>query len=95
MIAPAQVWERVNNIETPQLYPVFPWRIYGVGREGLEIARNTYLYDPDAQKSVPIPGGSKIILGSLSGNDRGGCTTYLRENGKRPSSFSRFLGTRL
>ena len=50
MIAPAQVWERVNNIETPQLYPVFPWRIYGVGREGLEIARNTYLYDPDAQK---------------------------------------------
>lgn len=48
MIAPAQAWERVNNIETPQLYPVFPWRIYGVGKEGLEIARNTYQYDPDA-----------------------------------------------
>lgn len=26
------------------------WRMYGVGKEGLEIARNTYLYDPDAQK---------------------------------------------
>lgn len=50
MIAPAQAWERVNNVETPQLYPVFPWRIYGVGKEGLEIARNTYLHDPDAQK---------------------------------------------
>ncbi len=50
MIAPAQAWERVNNIETPQLYAVFPWRMYGVGKEGLEIARNTYLYDPDAQK---------------------------------------------
>lgn len=49
-IAPARTWERVNNIETPQLYPVFPWRMYGVGREGLEVARNTYLYDPDAQK---------------------------------------------
>ena len=24
MIAPAQVWERVNNIETPQLIPCFP-----------------------------------------------------------------------
>ena len=24
--------------------------MYGVGKEGLEIARNTYLYDPDAQK---------------------------------------------
>ena len=50
LIAPAQAWERVNNIETPQLYAVFPWRMYGVGKEGLEIARNTYLYDPDAQK---------------------------------------------
>ena len=50
MISPAQVWERVNNIETPQLYPVFPWRIYGVGQKDLEIARNTYYYDPDALK---------------------------------------------
>lgn len=50
MIAPARLWERVNNTETPQLYPVFPWRIYGVGKEGLEIARNTYLHDVDACK---------------------------------------------
>lgn len=48
MIAPAQVWERVNNIETPQLYPVFPWRIYGIGKEELDVARNTYFHDPDA-----------------------------------------------
>lgn len=48
MIAPAKTWERINNVETPQLYPVFPWRMYGVGREGMEVARNTYLYDPDA-----------------------------------------------
>jgi hypothetical protein len=50
MIAPAITWERVNNIETPQLYPVFPWRFYGVGKEGLQTARNTYLYDADAVK---------------------------------------------
>lgn len=50
MIAPARTWERVNNTETPQLYPVFPWRIYGIGRKGLQTARNTYLYDPDAVK---------------------------------------------
>ncbi len=37
-ISPAKSWERINNIETPQLYPVFPWRIYGVGKENLEIA---------------------------------------------------------
>lgn len=49
MIAPAKTWERINNVETPQLYPVFPWRIYGVGKAALEVARNTYLHDPDAR----------------------------------------------
>ncbi len=51
MISPAKSWERINNVETPQLYPVWPWRFYGItanDAENLEIARNTYLYDPDA-----------------------------------------------
>ena len=50
MISPAKTWERINNVETPQLYPVFPWRIFGVGKDSLEIARNTYFYDSDALK---------------------------------------------
>jgi hypothetical protein len=50
MISPAKTWERVNNTETPQLYPVFPWRMYGVGKDSLHIARNTYSYDTDALK---------------------------------------------
>lgn len=53
MIAPAKTWERINNVETPQLYPVFPWRIHTVASadtEGLEVARNTYLHDTDALK---------------------------------------------
>ena len=49
-IAPAVVWARIQNVETPQLYPVFPWRVYGLGRGGLDIARNTYLKDPHALK---------------------------------------------
>jgi len=49
-IAPAKLWERVNNVESPQLYPVFPWGMYGVGKPDLETARNTYRYDPDVQK---------------------------------------------
>ena len=47
-IAPAIVWERIQNVETPQLYPVFPWRIYGLGRPGLQTAVNTYTKDPHA-----------------------------------------------
>ncbi len=49
MIAPAEAWERINNSETPQLYPVFPWRYYSMASEGsIEVARNTYLYDDHA-----------------------------------------------
>lgn len=47
-IAPAVAWMRIQNEETPQLYPVFPWRIYGMGRPGLEIARNTWYKDPQS-----------------------------------------------
>ena len=46
-IAPAKSWDRINNTESPQLYPVFPWGIYGIGLPDLEIARNTWFYDPD------------------------------------------------
>lgn len=49
-IAPAEAWARIQNEETPQLYPVWPWRIYGLGRPGLQTARNTYLKDPHAVK---------------------------------------------
>ena len=49
-IAPAALWERINNVETMQLYAVFPWGIYGVGRSGLDTARNTWMYDTSAIK---------------------------------------------
>lgn len=49
-ISPAKLWERVNNTETAQLYPVFPWGIYGIGKAGLDTAINTYKYDTDALK---------------------------------------------
>ena len=50
MIAPALHYERVQNVETTQLYPVFPWRIYGLGRPGLDVAVKTYQQDTLALK---------------------------------------------
>ena len=50
MIAPAMHYERVQNVETTQLYPVFPWRMYGVGRPDLDVARRTYENDTLAVK---------------------------------------------
>lgn len=49
-IAPAKLWERINNTESPQLYPVYPWGIYGIGKKGLDTAINTYKYDKDVLK---------------------------------------------
>ena len=49
-IAPAKNWERINNTESPQLYPVFPWGIYGVGKPGLDTALNTWNYDTSVIK---------------------------------------------
>ncbi|MEA5257789.1 DUF5703 domain-containing protein [Arcicella aquatica] len=49
-LAPAQTWARVQNSEAPQLYPVFPWGIYGIGKPDLDVAVNTYRLDPHIQK---------------------------------------------
>ena len=44
VIAPAKSFERINNTEIPQLYPVFPYGIYGIGKPDLDIAINTWKY---------------------------------------------------
>jgi hypothetical protein len=49
-IAPAKLWERINNTETSQLYPVFPWGMYGIGKPDLDVAKNTFLLDTFALK---------------------------------------------
>ncbi|MBD1424667.1 DUF5703 domain-containing protein [Sphingobacterium arenae] len=50
MLAPAEIWARINNTEAPQLYGVYPWGIYGVGRPDMDVALNTFHDDPDVLK---------------------------------------------
>lgn len=50
MLAPAQAWARIQNSEAPQLYPVYPWGIYGVGKPGLDTAINTWYCDTQVVK---------------------------------------------
>jgi hypothetical protein len=49
-ISPAKLWERINNQESPQLYPVFPWGIFGIGKPGMDTALNTWNYDTSVTK---------------------------------------------
>ena len=42
VILPAQKYDGPKNRENPELYTVFPYRLYGVGKPDLDLARNTY-----------------------------------------------------
>jgi hypothetical protein len=44
VIAPAKSFERINNTEIPQLYPVFPYNFYGIGKPDLQVAIDTWHY---------------------------------------------------
>ena len=42
LLRPAESFSRKSNSENPELYAVFPYRLYGVGRPELGMARDTY-----------------------------------------------------
>ncbi|MBR7719858.1 DUF5703 domain-containing protein [Hymenobacter properus] len=90
-IAPAKTWERINNTESPQLYPVFPWGLYGVGKAGLDTARNTYLYDADVQKFRSHVGWKQhnIFAARLGLTDEAAALTVqkLQDSGRRFPAF--------
>ena len=42
LLRPADSFSAKSNVENTELYAVFPYRLYGVGRPDLELARATY-----------------------------------------------------
>lgn len=42
IILPAEKYGKPDNVENPELYVAFPYRLYGVGKPDLEVARNTF-----------------------------------------------------
>ncbi len=90
-IAPAKLWERINNTETPQLYPVFPWGMYGIGKPGLDTAINTWKYDPDAIKFRSYTGWKQdnIFAARLGLTEEASQLTLmkLKDSGRRFPAF--------
>lgn len=93
LISPAKIWERINNSEVPQLYPVYPWRIYGVERPDLDIAINTYFNDPDALSFRSHVGWKQdnIFAACLGLTDEASRLTLLKM-GDGPCRFPAFWG---
>ena len=91
MIAPAKLWERINNTETPQLYPVYPWGIFGINKPGLDTAINTYKFDKDALKFRSYVGWKQdnIFAARLGLTEEAWRLTFakLNDSGRRFSAF--------
>ena len=90
-IAPAEAYQRVQNVESPQLYPVFPWGIFGVGKPGLDTAINTWNYDPLVKKFRSYVGWKQdniwaACLG-LTSPAADLCVKKLQDSGRRFPAF--------
>jgi hypothetical protein len=48
MLAPAQRFENKPNVENPELYAVFPFKLYGKGKPDIELAINAYYARTDS-----------------------------------------------
>ena len=90
-ISPAWTWSRINNQEIPQLYPVYPWGIYGIGKPGLEVAINTWKYGTDEarQKNFISWHQDAIFCARLGLTDEATATTIkkLQDSERRYPTF--------
>jgi hypothetical protein len=90
-IAPAWTYQRVQNEESPQLYPVFPWDVYSVGKPGLDTAINTWNYDPLVKKFRSYVGWKQDNIWAarlgLTNEAAGLCVKKLQDSGRRFPAF--------
>jgi hypothetical protein len=42
IVLPAERFDKKKNTENPELYCIFPYRLFGVGRPDIDLARNTF-----------------------------------------------------
>jgi hypothetical protein len=90
-IAPAQSYERIQNEESPQLYPVFPWDMFSVGKPGLDTALNTWKFDPNVNKfKSPVGWKQDFIWAARLGlvdDAKDLCQRKLGNSGRRFPAF--------
>ncbi len=90
-ISPAVIWERINNEEIPQLYPVFPYGEYGIGKPGLDTALNTWKYDTEVAKYKGFTGWKQDAIWcarlGLTNEAKGLTIKKLQNSGRRFPAF--------
>ncbi len=85
-LAPAEEYSGKQNVENPELYAIFPYRTFGVGKDGLKLARRSF-----ANRAIKRTGGwqqnaIKAALLGLSGE----ASQLTAENFNSATSVYRF-----
>lgn len=66
-ILPAESYPKTSNSENPELYVAFPYRLYGVGKPGLQLARTAYAARRFPQKTCWGQDGTEAAVLGLTG----------------------------
>lgn len=93
VLAPAVSWSKIQNEELPQMYPVYPWGLYGIGRPDLDLARDTFRYGADRADQHGVVGWKQdpIFAARLGLTDE--ATTMVSEKlDDAPRRFPTFWG---
>jgi hypothetical protein len=78
VIAPAEVWGGMSgkgggahNLDFPQMYLVFPWHLYGLGKPDLQMALDTWNFGSDQSSQRAVNGWhqSAIFVADLGLTD--------------------------
>jgi hypothetical protein len=69
-ILPAEEYPGTHNSENPELYVSFPYRLYGVGKPGLELARTAYAARRSPQKTCWGQDGTESAVLGLTDEAR-------------------------
>ena len=67
VLLPAETYSRENNVENPELYGVFPYRLYGLGKPDLQLARDTFAVRKNCQGACWAQNDTQAALLGLSG----------------------------
>jgi alpha-L-fucosidase 2 len=87
ILLPAEEFSVERNVENPELYAVFPFRIYGVGKPDLELARNTFSLRRHKRHACWTQDGINAALVGLSEDAKQEAIINFSHSGARFQAF--------
>lgn len=90
IILPADTFSRYTNVENPELYCIFPYRLFGVGKPDLQLARDTYAVRINRQAFCWCQNGTQAALLGLTGDAIADLQQRASTNAHKGSRFPAF-----